>query len=345
MRIGVNCFLLEAPVGGIKQYFLALFDWLLEHDLDNEYVFFYSERNLCELEKLRSPRWRSQAKPLASQDQIADHLSGLDLYFCPFNTLWPRPVSIPSVVTLVDIQEVFYPHFFTSEDLRYRAYHYPSSTRAADRVVTISEFSKASIARYHGVRESKIVVAHLCADPLYFEAATIATPPDPPIPFSQFLFFPANRWPHKNHDTLLRALKILKARGESANVVFTGFDVPGGYSIQAKAVEYGVSDCVYSAGYVTVPQMAYLYQCAEMTVFPSLFEGFGMPPVEAMAVGCPVVVATSSCLPEICGEAAEYFDPADPEVLAQALDKVRADADLRSTLVRNGRLRAKTIFG
>jgi glycosyltransferase involved in cell wall biosynthesis len=341
MRIGVNCFLLQSHVGGVKQYFLTLFDWLLENDLENSYVLFYFEHNLSELAKLKSLRWRPDAILLSNQDQIADYLLEIDLYFCPFSSLWPRPVPIPSVVMLVDLQEVFYPQFFTAEDLYYRNYHYPASTRAADRVLTISGFSKASIMKYHGVRESKVIVAHLSADPLYFEAPTAARPPDVRVPFSKFIFFPANRWPHKNHDTLLRALKILKGRGECANVVLTGFDIPGGYSVPAKMVEYGISECVHLAGYLTVPQMAYLYGAAEMTVFPSLFEGFGIPPVEAMAVGCPVLAAASSCLPEICGDAAEYFQPSDPEALAQAICRVRGDANLRDGLIERGHVRAR----
>jgi glycosyltransferase involved in cell wall biosynthesis len=341
MRIGVNCFPLRANIGGLKQYFITLFDWLLENDRDNEYVFFYSQHNLEELEKLRSDRWRSQSKLLSTQEEIENHLRGVDVYFCPFNSVWPRPAQLPSVVTLTDIQEVYYQHFFRKEDLYDRAWHYPSSTRAADRVVTISQFSKNSIARHHRLRSSKIIVAHLCADPSYFDSAAIAIPPNDPLPFDRYLFYPANRWAHKNHDTLLKALKLLKGSGENANVVFTGFDIRGGYPVQEKAIEYGVAECVHMAGYVTVPQMAYLYQSAEMLVFPSLFEGFGMPPVEAMAAGCPAAVSTSSCLPEVCGDAAEYFDPNDAEEIARAICRIRKDPKRRADLITRGRKRAK----
>jgi glycosyltransferase involved in cell wall biosynthesis len=188
---------------------------------------------------------------------------------------------------------------------------------------------------------SKIIVAHLCANPLYFEAAAIATPPNDPLPFDRYLFFPANRWAHKNHDTLLRALKLLKNRGENANVVFTGFDTHGGYPVLQKALEYGIAECVHTAGYVTVPQMAYLYRSAEMLVFPSLFEGFGIPPVEAMAAGCPVAIASSSCLPEICGDAAEYFDPTDLEQIVHAICRIRKDPKRRADLIERGQRRAK----
>jgi glycosyltransferase involved in cell wall biosynthesis len=278
---------------------------------------------------------------LQDQSQIAAHLSGLDVYFCPFNALWPRPVPLPSVVTLVDIQEVFYPQFFTRSELFNRAYHYSASTRAADRVVTISEYSKATLIEHHGLSPAKVIVAYLCAEPRYFEAQRIQVPPDFPIPFADFVFFPANRWFHKNHDVLLRALRILAERGRDVNAVFTGFDVDGGYPLMQKAVEYGVRGRVHSAGYVSVEQMAYLYAHAEMLVFPSLFEGFGMPPVEAMSAGCPAVVAKATCLPEICRDAAEYFNPHDPVALADAICRVRENPGTRETLVQRGCLRAQ----
>lgn len=340
MRIGVNCFLLESHIGGLKQYFINLFDWLFENDRNNQYVFFYFRRNLAELAKLRSEHWKANGVLLDNQDQIAAHIDKIDLYFCPFSALWPRPVPIPSVMTLVDIQEVFYPQFFTAQDLYNREYHYPSSTRAADRVVTISEFSKSTLVEHHGISPEKVVVAHLCADPSYFRASEIQHPPDVPPPFAQFVFFPANRWYHKNHDVLLKALALLKERGREGNAVFTGFDVEGGYSVSKMAAEYGVTERVHSAGYVTVPQMAHLYRHAEMLVFPSLFEGFGMPPVEAMAAGCPVVVSNSTCLPEICSDAAEYFDAQDPIALADAICRLRDDPARRERLIQHGRSRA-----
>jgi glycosyltransferase involved in cell wall biosynthesis len=341
MRIGVNCYSLEPHIGGLKQYFSTLFDWLFEHDTENEYVLFYFRQNIGELTKLRSDKWKAKAVLLDNQDQITVHLKNLDLYFCPFCVLWPRPVALPSVMTLVDIQEVFYPQFFSAADLHVREYHYPSSTRSADRVVTISEFSKSTFVEHHDISPEKIVVAHLCADPSYFRAPEIQSPPPTPIPFARFVFFPANRWLHKNHDVLLRTLAVLNDRGVETNAVFTGFDVDGGYSISKKAAEYNVSQHVHSAGYVTVPQMAYLYQHAEMLVFPSLFEGFGMPPIEAMAAGCPVVVSTSTCLPEICGEAADYFDPNDPIALADAICRVRENPIKREELIQRGHAQAK----
>ena len=98
MRIGVNCFMLRPHIGGMKQYFRNLFGWLLENDRQNEYLFFYFRHNVDELRKLRSDRWRSNAILLEDQSQILDHLGKIDLFFCPFGPLWPRPIPLPTVM-------------------------------------------------------------------------------------------------------------------------------------------------------------------------------------------------------------------------------------------------------
>ncbi|MCB9385885.1 MAG: glycosyltransferase family 4 protein [Bryobacterales bacterium] len=343
MRIGVNCFHLEPHIGGMKTYFAMLFERLLEHDGDNEYVFFHGARNEGELSKLRSERWRRDAVRLDAQEDVQRHWRGLDLYFCPFGSLWPRPAPLPSVVTVPDIQEEYFPEFFDAQQLYQRELHFPSSTRAADRVIAISGFTKQTIVDKHGVEPDKIVVAHLAADPVYFRAAELDATPENPPPFERYVFFPANRWLHKNHDLLLRALRLLReSRGLLVNAVFTGFDVERGYPLLEKAAEYGVRDQVHSVGYVTIEQIAGLYRKARMLVFPSLFEGFGLPALEAMAAGCPCVLAQTSSLPEIGGDAALYFDPASVEQAADAIAQVWTDDALRLSLIERGRRRVQS---
>jgi glycosyltransferase involved in cell wall biosynthesis len=341
MRIGVNCFLLQADIGGMKQYFFNLFQELLENDHQNEYVFFHFPRNAEELVTLENTRWQANAILLNDQAEVKQHLDEIDLYFCPFGALWPRPLPLPTVVTLVDIQEVFYPEFFTDLDLYNREYHFPGSTRMADRVITISHFSKKTIVQHHRISPHKVTVAHLCADKRYYRAAEVARLPQFPLPGGDFVIYPANYWKHKNHDALLRALRWLKTeKGLKIDAVLTGYDVPNGYPLAQKVSEYGLDEQVYYVGYVTVEEMAYLYSKATMLVFPSLFEGFGIPLVEAMAAGCPVVAANATSLPEVGVEAAEYFDPLSPESIGLAIEKVWRGADLRQQLVKWGRRRA-----
>jgi glycosyltransferase involved in cell wall biosynthesis len=341
MRIGVNCFLLQPNIGGMKQYFFNLFRELLESDHQNEYVFFHFPHNAEELTQLENTRWQTNAILLNDQAEVKQHLDQIDLYFCPFGALWPRPLPIPTTVMVHDIQEVFYPQNFTDFSMYNREYHFPGSTRMADRVVTNSHFTKQTVVQHHHISPHRVAVAHLCADKRYYRAAEVACPPQSPLPGGDFIIYPANYWVHKNHDTLLRALRWLKTeKGLKIDAVFTGYEVPNGYPLAQKAVEYGLSEQVYSVGYVTVEEMAYLYLKARMLVFPSLFEGFGIPLVEAMDVGCPVVAADTTSLPEIGAEAAEYFDPTSPESIGLAIEKVWHDADLRWQLVERGRRRA-----
>ena len=265
----------------------------------------------------------------------------IDLYFCPFSALYPRPLPLPTVVTLVDIQEVFYPEFFTDSDRYNRERHFPTSTRMADRTITISEFSKQTLMQHHKLAAGRVVVSYLSADERFSRSATIARPPSSPLPDS-FVFYPANFWKHKNHDCLLRALQLLRdQRGLTIHAVCTGFEQPNGYPLADKASEYGVRAQVHLLGHVEVEEIAHLYRRARMLVFPSLFEGFGIPLVEAMTVGCPIVAAADTSIPEIVGDAAELFDPASPARLADAMERLWNDEQRRAALVASGTIRAR----
>jgi glycosyltransferase involved in cell wall biosynthesis len=341
LRIGVNCFLLRANVGGMKQYFFSLARELLETDRQNEYVFFHFPHNAGELAALENRHWQANAVLLHSQWGVLPHLGKIDLYFCPLGVLWPRPLPVPTVVTMHDIQEVFYPQFFSELDLYYRAWQYPGSSHMADHVIAISHFSKETIVKHHRISPAKVTVAHLCADERFYRAADVARLPQAPLPEDDFIFYPANHWQHKNHDALLQAMQWLKTeRGLRISAVFTGYDVPNSYPLAQKAADYGLTEQVYFAGYVAVEEMVYLYTKAKMLVFPSLFEGFGIPLIEAMAAGCPVVAANASSLPEIGGEAAEYFDPSSPESIGLAIEKVWCDGKLRHGMIERGRRHA-----
>lgn len=339
MRIGVNCFLLQKNIGGLRQYFHTLFKELLTTDRENSYVFFYFEHNIEEMDHLGTERWKEGAILLKDQSEVMHHLKKIDLYFCPFGAIWPRPVPVPSVVTLVDIQEKYYPEFFTKQDLWNREYHFDASTRTADQVITISEFSKQSIAHHHRIPEHKIHVAYLAADDC-FSGGLEEEPIPLPLP-ERFIFYPANRWLHKNHDRLLRALVILEKEYHlNVDCVLTGFDYETGYPLGKKIDEYGLNGQVKILGYGSKNEIKHIYQKAVMLCFPSLFEGFGLPLVEAMMVGCPVVCSGKTSIPEVVGDAALLFDPLDPSDIAKKIHQIWTSPDLRKTLIRKGKEQA-----
>jgi glycosyltransferase involved in cell wall biosynthesis len=341
MRIGVNCFLLGPHIGGLKQYFHSLLNYLLNYDWENDYILFYFDHNINELELLRSDRWRAKAIHLNDQLEVSNHLEEFDIYFCPFGCLWPMPIAKPSVVTLVDIQEKYFPEFFTVVDLRAREYYFDGSTHMADRVITISQFSKNSIVHFHHISPKKIDVIYLCADERIIRAEQ--TKPDIGLALPErFIFYPANHWKHKNHECLLQALRLLRDRhGLRIATVFTGYDQPNGYPLNDKIYEYGLADQVYNAGYLSVEQMAYLYRRAFLLCFPSHFEGFGIPLVEAMSLGCPIVCAKTSSIPEVVGDAALLFAPNDPLGCASQIRRLWINEAERQQLICRARMRAR----
>ena len=130
----------------------------------------------------------------------------------------------------------------------------------------------------------------------------------------EFLLYPARPWPHKNHATLFEAFGELRRRQPGLELVLTSYDGP-------------VPDGVRSLGHVSRTELVGLYQQAAALVFPSLYEGFGQPPLEAMACGCPVACSNAASLPEVVGDAARLFDPASTEELVEAVEDVLANAD------------------
>lgn len=340
MRIGVNCFALAADIGGMRQYFFRLFNHLLAEDRANDYVFFATENNLSELARLTSDRWRDRVIEIRSQDDIDVRKAGLDLYFCPFAILWPRPVSVPAVVTVHDIQEVFFPEFFQPADRFIRALHYPGSSRSADAIVAVSEFTRQTVVEHHGVSGSRILTAHQCVGEQFLR--DLENPPNFRPPFERYLFFPANRWRHKNHEALLQALLRIRERYNVAvRLVLTGHDYGGGYQVEQRVSELGLEKQVRSVGYVRAAEVAALYKQAAGLVFPSLFEGFGLPLLEAMTAGCPAAVSRIPSLVEIVGEDGLFFDPHSVDSIAEAVHRLWTDAGLREQLATAGRERAR----
>lgn len=341
MRIGVNCLQLTDKIGGVRQYFQRLFRELLTNDQENTYVFFFVEQNRAELEQIGNNKWQEHAIQVSSDSEILQHLMDIDLLFCPFSALWPRPVPIPTVMKLPDIQEQYYPQFFSDEVLRYRKLHYAPSTRAADVVITVSEYSRRTISEHHGISPDKIHVAYLAPDEAYFvppvgdPLATINIP-------DRFVFYTANHWQHKNHDVLLRALLHLRTEHDLIiTCVLTGYEQENGYPLKDKVKEYDLQDQVTVLGYVSNEQIRALYHRATLLCFPSLFEGFGMPVVEAMAAGCPVACANVTSIPEVGGDAVLYFNPNDHVDVAEKMRLLWNNEGLRLIMADAGRKRSQ----
>ena len=336
MKIGVNLFNLTTDSGGVSQYVLTLLQhWprVFPHD---RFVLFCFAHNADLLAAVPAEHER---RLFVTQDEIAGSLVGIDLYFCPFNALYPRPLPLPTVVTLVDVQERFFPDFFSREALRLRFHHYDWSVVMADRVITISDFSRSSLVRLLGAAPERTDRIHLCAAELPTEGAKPAAWPDGNC--DPFLLYPANFWPHKNHAALLTALARLRTERLCVSAVFTGSLLGREAEWSAQVESAGVRDHVRHLGLVSRAELVWLYRQARLLCFPSLFEGFGIPLVEAMRMGTPIVCAATTSLPEIAGPAARYFDPNRPEEIARVVAHLWNDANGRARLATQGRIRGR----
>lgn len=237
-------------------------------------------------------------------------LSSVDVVHVPFTVSVPSPPrGVPLVQTLHDVQHLDLPHLFTRSELAYRKYFYERTAHRAAVVITVSEFAKSRIVDHLGLDPERVVVAHLGVD-------TSAVTPNTGDR-ENFLLYPARGWPHKNHRRLIEAVALLREEDPTLRLVLTGGALESLGAVPA---------WVDVRGLVPVEELRSLYRRARALVFPSLYEGFGLPPLEAMAAGCPVVSSRAASLPEICGDAAELFDPNDPADIARAVVAAAARA-------------------
>lgn len=272
----------------------------------------------------------------------------VDVWFCPLLTLEPPLPGVPSAVVIPDLQHETYPEHFSDDILAWRRQHYARSVRDADRVITVSEHSRSDIlARFGDEGAGKVVAVHHGPAGHFSHAA--AQHPGGRQALREryglepgYLLYPAHGWPHKNHETLFRALARLAAAGGTAalpRLVLTGGGADPAWPERWR--DLGIEDAVRHLGHVPDGDMPALYGNAAMLVFPSRFEGFGLPVLEAMTCGCPVLCAATTSLPEVGGDAVAFADCEHPEALAGAIRDLLADSARRSALAERGLARAE----
>jgi glycosyltransferase involved in cell wall biosynthesis len=262
---------------------------------------------------------------LHSPQDLFDNRDKFDVLFTPS---WWGGVNMgdrPTVHVIPDIQEQYYPQFFSDEDLWLRSKYYRHSAKASTLLVTISEFSKSTIVEKFKIGPDKIRVVYAGIHPIFSDAGKEGTrPAGLPTDTKDFLFYPANSWNHKNHKTLLDALvKLKESRDLKIRLILTGQILAGDFNnvdLHKEIADRGLGDQVFHIGSIGLSELKYLYTHASALIHPSLFEGFGLPLVEAMAVGCPVIAATRTSIPEIAGDAAVYFDPENPDDIAAKIE-------------------------
>jgi glycosyltransferase involved in cell wall biosynthesis len=238
--------------------------------------------------------------------RVARRFDGLDAVHFPLTVTVPRMSRLPTATTILDVQHELLPQFFSRAERAYRRVVYARSARESERVITISRHAAAAIVEHLAVPEEKIRPIHLGLDHELFKPGE--------GPREDFLLYPARGWPHKNHALLFEVFGEIRRRHPDVELALTSYDGP-------------VPEGVRSLGHVSRGELVGLFQRAAALVFPSLYEGFGQPPLEAMACGCPVACSNAASLPEVVGDAARLFDPTSRDELVDAIEDVLANGD------------------
>ena len=292
-------------------------------------------------------RLKDRRAAWAAQSRVLSRV-GADLLFCPFTGIFFYDPAVPVVSVVADLQYLYYPEFFSSADRHEREQNFRYICRVASRVVCISEYTRTTVLQQSNLAPERTAVIGIAARERLAQPAGTAEQVLARLQLApgRFLLFPANFWRHKNHELLLMAWGIYRAAYPQSDLklVLTGAPSPRRDELMEAARRMGLADWVVFAGYLPEEELAALLAGSAAMIFPSLFEGFGMPVLEAMAAGVPVLCGNLTSLPEVAGTeeeaAALLFDPRRPAEIVAAIERLESEPELRADLIERSRRRA-----
>ena len=208
------------------------------------------------------------------------------------------------------------------------------ASRKANKIITISEFVKDDITKNFKVNPVKIVVTYNAADKIVERPELVQE-----LAGQNYIMYVGRHQPHKNLDRLIEAHQILLQKNPELILAIAGKKDSTTEILEKYISGKGYKNIIF-AGFVSEGELRWMYENCAAYIFPSLSEGFGLPGLEAMVHGAPVVSSSATCLPEIYGDAAHYFDPLDTEDMVQKIEDVIANEDLRKTLIEKGKAQA-----
>lgn len=351
MRIGIDARIAHYTGAGISQYTIHLAKALAQLSPEDEFVLLQSRKDRRHL--VHGPHVRRVSMWTPSHNRFEQELLQVELPLRRLNldllhsTDFIPPLrvnSFKSVITVHDLAFLRWPHFLTEDSARYYG-QVDQAVKRADHIIAVSQSTRDDVIGMLGAPPAKVTVVYEAADPIYRPIAreeALASYKDQHLLPEEFILFVSTIEPRKNITTLLRAYAILRDRYR----VGAGLVLAGGVGWQSEQIfeeveALGLEERVTFLGRVNNGDLLYLYNLARCLAHPARYEGFGLPPLEAMASGIPVVVSNVSSLPEVVGDAGLLVDPNDPEELAVALHRLLSDEALRSDLRAKGLARAQ----
>jgi len=338
--------------GGAKVFTLHLLETMAAMAPDKTFVLVANPAALDELRALEAPNLAVLPAKKQWFAKPPGKLLGrpIDAWFCPFTRPYFQDAAIPLVSVLYDLQYHYYPQFFSDEERRGRDQTFQLAARRSARLACISDYVRATVLEVgklppEKVRTVPIRIPRRLAAPS--GADTDAVLAGLGLSRRGYFIYPANFWPHKNHAVLLAAFSLFARAhpASSVKLVLTGADTGLAPGLREAAEAMGLADRVLFTGYVSDDDLAALTAASLALVFPSLFEGYGMPVAEAMSLGVPVACSDVTSLPEVGGDAVLLFDPRKPEDVARALARLAGEPGLADELARKGLARAAAMGG
>lgn len=369
MKIGIDIrVLMDKYYSGVSEYTANLLKALWRQEAaakqnansePNDYLLFYnSARDLGErLEKLAGPhvkiirtRWPNKIfnylmQRFLAYPKIDRLLGGVDIFFSPHFNFTCLSSKTKRIITVHDLSFLRYPEFFSGrKNFWHRALRVKKILHAADKIVAVSENTKNDLIELVGVASEKITVIYSGNNLLRQELL-----PEEKAEFlkkhqlaSPFILYLGTIEPRKNIKGLIQAFNILKAKAEFSDLRLVLAGAPG-WKNRAILREWRFSpyqhDIIF-LGYISKKEKEILYSSAAVFVYPSFYEGFGFPPLEALTYGLPVVCSNVSSLPEVVGEAAILINPAQPLEIAASVEEILKNEELRAYLKNQAAARA-----
>jgi glycosyltransferase involved in cell wall biosynthesis len=283
-------------------------------------------------------------KIFTGRRSLVRYLQG-SVLFCPFTAPSLAVSGVPTVCLIHDLQYADYPQYFEESDRSQRHRNFAAACRQADRLICVSNFVRRRVLEASTLPDGKVTTVYTQLAHRFSTAPEIcrSTLADLQLTPGRYFFYPANFWKHKNHEMLLTAMGLLVRRcpGSDIKLVCTGAGTERATFLKSAAERMGLKHQVVFPGYVSDSEFSVLMHNCLALIYPSLYEGFGMPVIEAQAIGKPVLCGNVTSLPEISGGAALIFDPKLPESIVEAIQRIESDLQLRQELSRSGLANAR----
>lgn len=334
MRIGIYTECLTQPYTGVEFQTLALIEGLKKagheitcfHSADPRHPDLKGVEHFLFRKPLPLPFYHRFASFF--HNSCFDNLDLLHLSHPQFP--YVKKPRVPVVLTIHDVSPTLFPEFHNWKRNFFFKRMLPFYLKGADAIIASSYSTKSDIIRYYGIPAEKITVVHLALPKIKYEK----------VEKEPFILYLGTLEPRKNVEGVIRAFAILKSHGFKYKLVIAGGKGWKYDSIFNLVKRLGLQDEVIFRGYVSDAEKVFLYKKAKLLVWPSFYEGFGLPVLEAMACGTPVVTSNTSSLPEVCGDAAILVDPCDVHSIADGVLKA-LDSNMYDVLVKRGLEKAK----